>query len=163
MHSAYLKIGENKYKEIFGLDFEQFEIGQVFKHRPGITISQQDNTDEAMDTMNSAQLHYDQHYASQTEWKQCLGVSTMTLQKVLGATWKTFARKDRVVEYESIAMTAPVFAGDTLYAETTILDKKSIDESLGELQLETKGVNQAGKVVAEVKYRMKIYNISKHP
>ncbi len=164
MFSAYAKLSENTYREMFGLDFEQFAVGQIFRHRPGATISQQDNTDEALDTINSAQLHYDQHYAEQTEWKHCLGVSTLTLQKVLGAAWKTFARKDRITVFENIAMVHPVFGGDTLYSETEILALEPLgDDDCGEVQVETRGINQDNTVVTKVQYRIRIYKTGKHP
>ena len=47
MFSAYHRIGENRYQQRIGLDFEDFAIGQHFRHRPGVTLSQQDNADEA--------------------------------------------------------------------------------------------------------------------
>ncbi len=109
MCSAYASIDESTYCEVFGLDFEEFTVEQKFVHRPGITISQQDNTDEALDTVNAAQLHYDAHYANNTEWKHCLGVSTLTLQKLIGSSWKTFARKYRITQFDSIEMVHPVF------------------------------------------------------
>ena len=68
--SNYLKIGDNRYRENFGLSFDEFAVGQKFKHRPGVTLSQQDNKDEALATMNNAQLHYDACYAAKTEWQQ---------------------------------------------------------------------------------------------
>ncbi|HET9044956.1 MAG TPA: MaoC family dehydratase, partial [Burkholderiales bacterium] len=60
---AYLRAGDARYQERFGLDFEEFAVGQRFRHRPGVTLSQQDNADEALDTLNAAMLHYDAHYA----------------------------------------------------------------------------------------------------
>src|SRR3989338_10523848 len=136
---SYVKIGENHYREHFGLDFEQFEIGQLFHHRPGVTVTQQDNKEEALDTINNAQLHYDAHYASQTEWKHCLGVSTLTLQKLMGATWKTFGKKYRVLTFDDIAMTHPVFGGDTLYAESEVIskDEYKVDPNFGVVQVVT--------------------------
>ena len=164
MFSAYAKINQNTYRETFGLDFEQFEKGQVFRHRPGITISQQDNVDEATDTMNSAQLHYDEHYASQTEWGHCLGVSTMTLQKIIGSSWKTFARKDRIVEFTNIAMPNPVFGGDTLYGESEVLAVENLEDSeCGLVTVQTRGVNQRGEVVTKVNYNIRIYKKGRHP
>ena len=76
---AYASVGDRRYQERFGLDFEDFRPGQVFRHRPGVTLSQQDNVDEALDTMNAAMLHYDANYAAQTAWKRPLMVSTITL------------------------------------------------------------------------------------
>ena len=161
----YVKLGENHYREHFGLDFEQFEIGQKFHHRPGITVSQQDNAEEALDTLNNAQLHYDAHYATQTEWKNCLGVSTMTLQKIIGMTSKTFYRKQGIVEFTDIAMTNPVFGGDTLYAQSEITNKENYPENnnLGLLTVITEGINQKGDVVAKIEYKILIYKSCKHP
>ncbi len=163
--ASYVKIGEKRYREHFGLDFEDFEIGQRFHHRPGVTVSQQDNAEEALDTINNAQLHYDAHYAEQTEWKRCLGVSTMTLQKVIGMTSKTFWRKKRIYEFVDIAMTAPVYAGDTLYADSEVTNKKDYlaDSDVGMLTVITQGVNQNAKVVARIEYNILIFRSGKHP
>lgn len=162
---SYVKISDNRYREHFGLDFEQFEVGQKFHHRPGITVSQQDNADEALDTINNAQLHYDAHYAIQTEWGKCLGVSTMTLQKIIGMTSKTFYRKQYIVEFIDIAMTHPVFGGDTLYAESEIIGKEgdTTNKDVGLLTVITKGINQKGDEVAKIEYKILIYKSGKHP
>lgn len=162
---AYIKVSENRYREQFGISFEDFEVGQKFKHRPGVTISQQDNKDEALDTINNAQLHYDAHYAAQTEWKHCLGVSTLTLQNVIGMTWKTFGRRQRILSYDDIAMTHPVFGGDTLYAESEIISKNenTEDPDTGLLTVVTHGINQKGDIVSKIKYQMLVYKEGKHP
>jgi itaconyl-CoA hydratase len=153
---SYITISDRCYREHFGLNYNQFKAGQKFLHRPGLTVTQQDNKDEALDTINHAQLHYDQHYAEQTEWKQCLGVSTMTLQKVIGMTSKTFARKQRILCFDDISMTHPVFGGDTLYSESEILDTSDYpdDEKAGLLTVKTQGRNQHGDIVATVTYKM---------
>lgn len=162
--NAYIKIAENRYRENVGLSFEEFQVGQKFHHRPGVTISQQDNKDEALDTINNAQLHYDAHYAEQTEWNHCLGVSTMTLQKLMGITWKTFGRRKRIIAYDDIAMTHPVFAGDTLYAESEIVGKSECvdDNTVSILKVVTCGINQKGDVVSKIQYQMLIYKKAKH-
>ena len=89
---AFLRAGDARYQERLGLDFEEFAAGQRFRHRPGMTLSQQDNADEALDTLNSAMLHYDAHYAAQTAWRRPLVVSTLTIQRVIGMASKTFGR-----------------------------------------------------------------------
>ena len=68
--------GEKRFRERFGLDFEQFAVGQKFQHRPGLTLSQQDSRDECLDTLNAQMLHFDEQFAGHTEWKKCLMVST---------------------------------------------------------------------------------------
>lgn len=162
---AYKRVGAQRYREVYGLDFEDFEVGLVFNHRPGVTVSQQDNKEEALDTMNSAQLHYDRNYAGKTEWKRCLGVSTLTLQCVMGSSWKTFAKNDRILKFYSIDMTSPVFDGATLYAKSTILEagEYPANPDLGVLKVETLGVDQAGQTVSKIVYDMLIYRKGNFP
>lgn len=161
---GYVQIEKNRYRERFGLAFEEFAVGQVFDHRPGVTITQQDNLEEALDTLNNAQLHYDAHYAEQTEWKLNLGVSTMTLQRLLGMSSRTFYRRRNITAIDEIAMTHPVFGGDTLYARTHVLEAHAGNSAdTGTLALQTEGINQRGEVVARVKYGIEIYRAGRHP
>lgn len=154
MFSAYEIVAAGRYRERFGLAFEQFEVGQRFRHRPGLTLSQQDNKDEALDTLNQAMLHYDAAYAAATEWEHPLLVSTLSLQVTIGMTSKTFGRKRRIVSFEDIALTRPVFGGDTLYAESEILARADEpgDDEVGRLSVVTRGVNQRAEVVCAVTY-----------
>lgn len=164
---AYARLGPKHYRERFGLSFEEFTVGQVFEHRPGVTVTQQDNLEEALDTLNNAQLHYDLHYAEQTEWKLNLGVSTLTLQRLLGMSSRTFYRRRRILGFSKIAMTHPVFGGDTLYARTTVLAKDDVgakgDADTGVLSLLTEGLNQRGEFVAQLHYRAEAYRAGRHP
>lgn len=154
MFSAYEVVAAGRYRESFGLSFEQFEVGQRFQHRPGVTLSQQDNKDEALDTLNQAMLHYDAAYAGATEWAQPLLVSTLSLQVVIGMTSKTFGRKRRIASFAGIALTGPVFGGDTLYAESEIAGKADDpgDGEVGQVAVVTRGVNQRGETVCTATY-----------
>src|SRR5262245_58677806 len=60
---AYVEIGPRRYRERFGLAFEPLSTGLRFQHRPGLTLSQQDNRDECLDTLNQQMLHFDQRFA----------------------------------------------------------------------------------------------------
>jgi itaconyl-CoA hydratase len=157
--TSHVQVGERRYRERFGLDFEEFAVGQVFKHRPGLTISQQDNVEESMDTLNQAMIHFDERYASTTEWKKPLVVSTLTLQRLMGLTWKTFAKKIRILGWADISMTRPVFGGDTLYAETEVKEKREVpgDPACGKLTVITRGINQDGTVICSMEYSLLVY------
>ena len=159
LYPSHVKVGENRFRERYGLDFEEFQVGQVFKHRPGLTITQQDNIEDSFDTLNQAMIHFDANYASKTEWKKPLVVSTLTLQRLIGMTWKTFFKKIRILGWSALNMTAPVFGGDTLYAETEIKAKQDIegDPSCGKLTVETRGTNQDDKTVCMMEYDMLVY------
>ena len=163
MYSAYARIGENRYREIFGLDFEQFEVGQKFGHHPGLTVSQQDNRNECATTLNCAHIHYNEDYASKAEFKLPIYVSTSTLQILFGLAWKTYARKDRLVECEDISMTAPVFGGDTLYAESEVLETQDEPGSLGKIKIELRGRNQRGEIICRTVCWMTIFKAGHHP
>ncbi len=157
--SSYVQVSEQRYRERFGLDFEDFAVGQVFKHRPGLTISQQDNVEESMDTLNQAMIHFDAHYASKTEFQRPLVVSTLTLQRLIGMTWKTFAKRVRILGWADISMTRPVFGGDTLYAETEIKATQEVpgNPTCGKLTVITKGINQDGTTICSMEYDMLVY------
>jgi itaconyl-CoA hydratase len=154
--TAYVRIADQRYRERFGLDYEQFAVGQKFQHRPGLTLSQQDSRDECLDTLNQQMLHFDEQFATHTEWQKCLMDSTLTTKVVLGMTWKTFARRVRLLGFDEITLTKPMFGGDTVYAESEILDKTDIpgDSRIGGLKVCTLGVNQRGETVARLVYNM---------
>lgn len=148
--SAYVKIGAARYRERYGLDFEQFAVGQKFKHRPGMTLSQQDSRDECLDTLNQQMLHFDEQFAAQGEWKKCLMDSTLTTKAVMGMTWKTFAKRVQLLGFDEITLTKPMFGGDTLYAESEILEHAAVPETpqAGRVKVRTLGINQRGETVA---------------
>ncbi len=161
---GYVRLGPNRYRERFGLSFEDLRPGLRIRHRPGVDFSQQDNRDDAVDLINNAQLHYDSHYAAQTEWKRPLGVSTLTVQHLLGMVSRSWYRRRALLGIDSIAMTRPVFGGDTLYSDSTVtgLDAGS-DPDVGIALLAIDGVNARGETVAKIACRIEVYKRGRHP
>lgn len=160
MRSAYFRDEAGVLHERFGLPFEAFEAGQVFEHRPGITFSQQENVDEALDTFNAAHIHTDEAYAARTAWQGPLMVSTWTLQRLIGMTWKTFGLARRRIEtMHEVRMSTPVFAGDTLYARTEVL---AVGDD-AHVRLRTEAHNQRGHVVAWALYTVRTWRSSECP
>jgi len=147
---AFAPAGEKRFRERFGLDFEQFAAGQRFRHRPGLTLSQQDSRDECLDTLNQQMLHFDEAFAAHTEWKRCLMDSTLTAKVVIGMTWKTFARRTRLLGFDEITLSRPLFGGATLYAESEILATGDFadDRRVGQVKVRTVGLDPAGAAVA---------------
>lgn len=152
--TAFVRTGEKRYRERFGLDFEQFAVGQKFQHRPGLTLSQQDSRDECLDTLNQQMLHFDEQFAAHGEWKKCLMDSTLTTKVVMGMTWKTFAKRVRLAGFDEIAIPKPLIGGDTIYSESEILEKTDLpgDTRVGRLKVRTLGLNQRGETVARLVY-----------
>jgi itaconyl-CoA hydratase len=153
MFTTYHWIGDNRYQERHGLDFEEFASGQRFRHRPGLTLSQQDNADEALDTLNGAMLHYDAHYAAATAWQRPLMVSTLTLQRLVGMASKTYGRRQAILGFDDITMNGPLFGGDTLYSESEVLDTDAASAAIRTL---IRGHKADGTEVARITCRMAI-------
>ena len=118
-------LGEQRYRESFGRYFEDFAIGDVYEHRPGRTISETDNTWFTLLTMNTHPLHFDAQYAAKSEFKRPLVNSCLTLSMVAGMSVSDLSQKAiGNLGWDKIKLTAPVFAGDTIYAQSQVLDKR---------------------------------------
>jgi itaconyl-CoA hydratase len=116
---AYKAVGERRYRETSGLYWEDFEPGDIFEHRPGRTVLDMDNTYFTLLTLNVQQVHFDAAYAAKTEWKKMLVDSTFTLALLTGMSVRTVSAKVVAnLGWDKVKATHPVFAGDTLYAET---------------------------------------------
>ncbi len=161
---GYVRLGPNRYRERFGLSFEDLRIGMRIAHRPGIDISQQDNREDAVDLINNAHLHYDSHYAAQTEWRSPLGVSTLTLQRLFGMASRSWYRRRNILGIDSIAMTHPVFGGDTLYSVSTVTGLEAgNDADAGVVACTLEGSDQRGETVCRIACRMEVYRRGRHP
>jgi itaconyl-CoA hydratase len=119
------EIAPNRYREDIGRYYEDFKVGDVYEHRPGRTISETDNTWFTLLTMNTHPLHFDRAYAEKSEFGQLLVNSTLTLSIVAGMSVSDTSQKAIAnLGWTDISLTAPVFVGDTIYAESEVLDKR---------------------------------------
>ena len=117
------RVGPNRYRESFGRYLEDFAKGDVYEHRPGRTISEADNTWFTLLTMNTHPLHFDAAYAAKTEFGKPLVNSCLTLAMVAGMSVSDLSQKATAnLGWDKVRLTAPVFAGDTIYAESEVLD-----------------------------------------
>jgi acyl dehydratase len=108
-----------------GRYYEDFAVGDTYKHWPGRTISAADNTWFTLLTMNQHPIHFDEEYAKKTEFGKPLVNSTLTLAIVVGMSVADVSQNAVAnLGWTDIAMPAPVFNGDTLYAESTVLGKR---------------------------------------
>jgi itaconyl-CoA hydratase len=119
--TTFYALGDKRLREHSGLFFEDFAVGQRYAHRPGVTLSQQDNADETLDSYNGAMIHFDARYAGQSSWARPLMVSTLTVQRLVGMASKTLGCRRDILGFGEISLTAPVFGGDTIYAESEVL------------------------------------------
>ena len=147
-------IGNNRYRETFGRYFEDFEIGHIYEHRPGRTITQSDNTWFTLLTMNTHPLHFDEEYGKATEFGKTLVNSTFTVAVMVGMSVSDVSQKAIAnLGWTDIVLPHPLFVGDTLYAESEVLEKRLSEsrKNCGIVTVKTTGTNQDGVVVASYK------------
>jgi itaconyl-CoA hydratase len=144
------EIEPGRYRESYGRHYENFHVGDIYEHRPGRTITEADNTWFTLLTMNTHPLHFDAHYAKKTEFGRPLVNSALTLSIVAGMSVSDLSQKAIAnLGWENIKLTAPVFAGDTLYAESEVLAKRESKSrpTQGIVSARTTGANSDGIVV----------------
>jgi itaconyl-CoA hydratase len=123
MTVEHKQVGPNRYRESFGRYLEDFKVGDVYEHRPGRTISEADNTWFTLLTMNTHPLHIDAAYCAKTEFGRPVVNSCLTLAIVAGMSVSDLSQKAVAnLGWDKVRLTAPVFAGDTIYAESEVLD-----------------------------------------
>jgi acyl dehydratase len=133
MTQTFEQIAPNRYRESFGRHFEDFCVGDVYEHRPGRTISEADNVWFTLLTMNKHPLHFDHAYAAKSEFKQPLVNSCLTLSMVVGMSVSDVSQKAiGNLGWNDIRLTAPVFVGDTIYAESEVLSKRESSSRPGQ-------------------------------
>ena len=163
---AYKTVGPHRYREISGLYYEDLVVGDVFEHRPGRTILDVDNTYFTLLTLNIQELHFDAAYAAKTEWKKPLVDSTFTLALLTGMSVRSVSAKVVAnLGWDKVKATHPVYAGDTLYAESTVLFKRESKSrpTQGIATVSTRGINQDGAEVMTFERTMLIYKRGQSP
>jgi acyl dehydratase len=142
-----------------GRCYEDFEVGMVIPHQVGRTLTATDNIWLSLLTVNSNPIHFDTHYAAQTEFKKPLMDSTITLALVTGLSVTDVSRYGVNLGWDEVRMPAPVFEGDTIYARSEVLSTRESKSRphMGLVQIKTTGFNQDGTVVMEFRRTILIY------
>jgi itaconyl-CoA hydratase len=142
-----------------GRVFEDFEVGDVYPHPLGRTITQADNIWFSLLTVNPNPVHFDSHYAAQTEFGRPLVNSALTLALVMGLSVTDLSQNGMNLGWDEIRLPAPVFEGDTLYAQSEVLSKRESKSRphMGLVSFKTIGYNQDGVVVIEFKRTILVY------
>jgi len=125
--------------------YEDFEVGAVYRHWPGRTISDTDNSWFTLLTMNTHPLHFDANYAASSSFGRPLVNSCLTLSIVVGMSVRDVSQAAIAnLGFDRVELPAPVFNGDTLYARSTVTAKRlsRSDPSRGIVSVKTVGYNQ---------------------
>jgi acyl dehydratase len=149
------------YERPFGRYFEDFEVGDVYKHWPGKTITEYDDHLFCMITMNHHPLHTDAWYAEkETQFGKNVVVGNLVYSLVLGMSVPDVSGAAIAnLEVETLQHKKPTFHGDTIYAETRVLDKvesKSKNDR-GVVTVETKAFNQRGEEVCYFRRKLMVW------
>ena len=141
----------------FGRYFEEYTVGEVVRHWPGRTISESDNSLFCSLTMNQHPLHLDANYAEGTQFGRQVVVGTLVFSLAVGMSVADMTGKViAALEYEDVRHVAPTFIGDTIYAESEVIEK-TLSESKddrGVVYFATRVHNQRDKLVLTLRRRV---------
>ena len=133
-----------------GRFFEDFEVGDVYEHPLGRTVTTTDNVWFTLLSQNTAPVHFDHNYAAQTEFGKPLVDSTFTLALVTGQSVTDISQNVFAnLGWDEVRLPAPVFEGDTIYSQSEVLEKRESRSrpNVGIVTVETTGYNQDGRTV----------------
>lgn len=146
------EVGDQRYREEYGRYYDDFQVGDVYEHRPARTLTQTDNIWFTLLTMNMHPLHFDDEYGAESEFGRCLINSTLTLAVVTGMSVSDVSQKAVAnLGWSDVRLSNPVFHGDTIHAESEVLSKRksSSRPEDGVVTVRTIGYNQDGDEVIE--------------
>ena len=149
-----------------GRFFEDFEVGDVYEHPLGRTITSADNIWFTLLTQNTAPIHFDHHYAAQTEFgrplvNSCLTLSLVTGQSVTDVSQNVMAN----LGWDEVSLPNPVFEGDTIYSRSEVLELRESKsrKNIGIVTVRTTGLNQHGTEVITFRRTAMIYRRGQGP
>ena len=142
-----------------GRCYEDFEVGLVMRHPLGRTVTATDNIWFALTTVNMNPIHFDAHYSSQTEFGRPLMNSCFTIALVTGLTVADVSRNAVNLGWDEVRMPAPLFEGDTVYAQSTVLSRRESKSrpTQGIVEIETTGYKQDGTVIMTFRRTILVY------
>ena len=143
-----------------GRFFEDFEVGDVYEHPLGRTVTTTDNVWFTLLSQNTAPVHFDHNYAAQTEFGKPLVDSTFTLALVTGQSATDISQNVFAnLGWDEVRLPAPVFDGDTIYSQSEVLEKRESRSrpNVGIVTVETTGYNQDGRTVITFKRNILVY------
>lgn len=149
-----------------GRFFEDFEVGDIYQHPLGRTVITTDNSWFTLLTQNTAPIHFDHYYASQTDFGKPLVDSTFTLALVTGQSVADISQNVFAnLGWDEIRLPNPVFEGDTIYSQSEVLDKRESQSrpNVGIVTVKTTGYKQDSKIVITFKRTIMVYKRGQAP
>lgn len=143
-----------------GRFFEDFEVGDLYRHPLGRTITSADNIWFTLLTENTAPLHFDHHYAAQTPFGRPLVNSALTLAIVTGQSVTDVSQNVMAnLGWDEVRLPSPLFEGDTLYSESEVLELRPSQSrpNVGIVTVRTTGYKQDGTIVITYRRTLLVY------
>jgi itaconyl-CoA hydratase len=164
MFSMHRPQGPSVFVESLGVEFEDFEIGQIFEHRPGRTMTLEEARWQSLRALDHRPAAYDDRFAEALTTIQRLP-ETFVFAVAAAMTTKTFGRVTANLAMTDVAFPEPVRAGDTLYSESEILGKRESGSrpDQGILHVATAARNQHGAIVCAFQRRLLVYRRGRGP
>jgi itaconyl-CoA hydratase len=149
-----------------GRFFEDFEVGDVYRHPLGRTLTTTDNIWFTLLTGNTAPLHFDHHYASQTPFEKPLVNSALTLALVTGQSVTDVSQNVMAnLGWDEVRLPNPVFEGDTIYSVSEVLEVRESQSrpNVGVVQVQTTGFKPDGTIVITFRRTVLVYRRGRGP
>jgi acyl dehydratase len=149
-----------------GRFFEDFTVEDIYQHPLGRTVTTTDNMWFTLLTQNTAPIHFDHHYAAQTEFGRPLVDSTFTLALVTGQSVTDISQNVMAnLGWDEVRLPAPVFEGDTIYSRSEVLETRESRSrpNVGIVTVRTTGYNQHGTIVISFKRTIMVYKRGQAP
>ena len=142
-----------------GRCFEDFKAGMVIRHPLGRTVTAADNIWTTLIAVNTNPIHFDAHYAAQTEFGKPLVNSPFILALLTGLSVADISRYGINLGWDEVRMPAPVFEGDTVYARSEVLSARESKSRphMGIVEVKTTGIKQDGTVVMTFRRAILVY------
>jgi acyl dehydratase len=139
----------------YGRYFDELEVGRQFRHWPGRTITEHDDTLFSLMSMNQHPVHVDENYASETQHWRRLVVGPLVISLAIGLSQADVGGCAlETLSYSDVRHLAPVFHGDTIYAESSIVAKEELPGDRGIVVVATTALNQRGEAILSIQRRI---------
>jgi acyl dehydratase len=143
-----------------GRYLEDFTVGDVYRHPLGRTVTEVDNSWLTLLTQNTAAVHFDRHFAAQTQWGKPLVDSTFTLALVTGQSVHDVSMNVMAnLGWDRVRLPNPVFEGDSIYSQSEVLAVRGSASrpDVGVVEVRTIGFNQDGVIVITFERTLLVY------
>lgn len=164
-HASHVEVAPGVFLERMGLFFEDIIVGETYEHRPGKTFTAEESMQQTLRSLEQTPALIDSHFHGQL-WHGPLPINPTHLLAVLtGMMTKTFSKIVANLAWKNVKFHGPVRAGDTVYAESTVLEKRESKSRRGQgiVHVRTTAKTTDGRLVCTFERMILIYGRGQGP